>query len=331
MAALPPSLRTGRARRSAALALAAICLVTTHALIGVMPALAAASSTPQQRQSAAEELTAGKAVVLGLVEGITEFLPISSTGHLLVSEHLVNVGQDQATKDAADTYTIAIQFGAILAVVVLYFARLRAMAEGLVGRDPAGRRTLIALVIAFIPAAVVGVVGEHFIKAHLLSVWPVVAAWIVGAIVLFATAHRFNEHSGGSALEQITIRQALIIGVVQCVAMWPGTSRSLVTILAALFVGLSLGAAVEFSFLLGLVTLSAATFYDLAKHGGELLDTFGWVNPLIGLVVAFLSAVVAIRWMVTYLQRHDLRIFAWYRLAIAALTIVLVAAGTIHP
>jgi undecaprenyl-diphosphatase len=285
--------------------------------------------TPEEQAAASSELTPGKAIVLGLVEGITEFLPISSTGHLLVAERIMDVGQDPATKSAADTYTIAIQIGAILAVVVLYVGRLRRMAEGAVGKDPGGRRTLIAIAIAFVPAAVVGFVGSQFIEDHLLKVGPVVVAWIVGAFVIFAFAKRFSSDTPGTSLDAITVRQAVIIGAAQCFAMWPGTSRSMVTILAALLVGLSLAAAIEFSFLLGLVTVTAATAYGMMRHGGELVDAYGVIDPLIGVVVAFVSAVVAVRWMVTYLQRHSLAIFGWYRLGVAALTIGLLATGAI--
>jgi undecaprenyl-diphosphatase len=282
-----------------------------------------------QKTEAGNELTAGKAVVLGVVEGVTEFLPISSTGHLLVAERILDIGQNDATKQAADTYTVAIQIGAILAVLVLYFGRIRSMIEGAVGRDPGGRRALIGVLVAFMPAALVGVVGSQFIEKHLLAVGPVIGAWIVGAIVIFVFGDRFSASTPGSALDAITLRQAVIIGAAQCLALWPGTSRSLVTILAALLVGMTLSAAVEFSFLLGLLTVSAATAYGLLRHGGELVDAYGWVNPLIGVVVGFISAVVAVRWMVTYLQRHSLAIFGWYRLAAAAITIALLATSLI--
>jgi undecaprenyl-diphosphatase len=122
---------------------------------------------------------------------------------------------------------------------------------------------------------------------------------------------------------------AIIIGAAQVLALWPGTSRSLVTILAALFLGMSMPAALEFSFLLGLATLSAATLFEALKHGGELLDTYGLLNPLIGFVVAFVAAVIAVRWLVSYLSRHGLELFGWYRIVVAAIAIVLVITGTI--
>jgi undecaprenyl-diphosphatase len=281
--------------------------------------------------TARRELTTAKAALLGLVEGLTEFLPVSSTGHLLVTERLIDVGRHHATKDAADTYTITIQAGAILAVLVLYWRRFLEMGRGLVGRDEPGRRLLTATVVAFIPAAIVGVALEKPIKDRLFGVWPVIVAWAIGGVVILLVARRLQERSRvhGVPLESLTIRAALLIGVAQCFALWPGTSRSLVTILAALLLGLSLPAAVEFSFLLGLLTLGAATAYDGLKHGKEMIDTYGVVHPLVGFVVAFVAAVVAIRWMVTYLGRHGLEIFGWYRLAIAALALVLLATGVL--
>ncbi len=281
--------------------------------------------------SARRELTTAKAALLGLVEGLTEYLPVSSTGHLLVTERLIDVGRHHATKDAADTYTITIQAGAILAVLVLYWRRFLEMGRGLVGRDEPGRRLLTATVVAFIPAAIVGVALEKPIKDRLFGVWPVIVAWAIGGVVILLFARRLQERSRvrGAAIESLTVRAALLIGVAQCFALWPGTSRSLVTILAALLVGLSLPAAVEFSFLLGLLTLGAATAYDGLKHGKEMIDTYGVAHPLVGFLVAFVAALVAIRWMVTYLGRHGLEIFGWYRLAIAAVALVLLATGVL--
>ena len=294
-------------------------------IVRLIAVLATATS-----DAASHELTAAKALILGIVEGITEFLPISSTGHLLVTQKLLGVGDTDATKDAADTYAITIQAGAILAVVVLYCARLKSMASGLVGRDESGRRVLGALAIAFVPAAVVGVALESAIKNHLFGVGPVIAAWIVGGVLILYAARYFRQRPSGTlSLEDITVRAAVVIGIAQVLALWPGTSRSLVTILAALALGFSMPAALEFSFLLGLATLTAATAFEALKHGSELIDTYGWVNPLIGFVAAFVSAVIAVRWLVGYLNKHGLELFGWYRLVVAAIALVLVATNVL--
>lgn len=259
-------------------------------------------------------LSIPQAVLLGIIEGITEFLPISSTGHLLVVGDLINFGTG-ASKTAGDTYSVAIQFGAILAVLVLYRARISSMLRGVTGADVEGRATLLALITAFVPAAVLGVVAGDVIKSALFGPVPVSIAWAVGGILLV----RWVPKAGQLGLHQITTRSAFLIGLAQGVALWPGVSRSLVTLVAGLAVGLTLSAAIEFSFLLGLVTLSAATALDLLKHGGEIVDKFGIVTPLIGLVCAFITALIAVRWMVSYLNTKSLAIFGWYRIAAAAI------------
>ncbi len=293
------------------------------------PLLTFIASAPSE--AAKHELTAAKAALLGIVEGITEFLPISSTGHLVVTEKLIHVGTHPGSKDAADTYAITIQSGAILAVVVLYWRRLMEMGRGVLGRDEEGRRIASATVIAFIPAAIVGVLLEKAIRDKLFGVWPIIVAWAVGGVVilLFSRALYARGAQSGAPLESITMRAAVIIGAAQVIALWPGTSRSMVTILAALAVGYSVGAAVEFSFLLGLLTLGAATVFDLLRHGKELFDTYGYLNPFIGFLFAFVSAVIAIRWMVTYLRRHSLEIFGWYRLIVAGVALVLLITGAV--
>ena len=269
-------------------------------------------------------LTPLKAIVLGAVEGITEFLPVSSTGHLLVAQRLLGLGSGSDAA-AADAYAVAIQLGAILAVVALYRRRLAQILRGVSGHDDDGRRLAGRLLIAFAPAAVIGVVLGDTVKAHLFGPWPIVVAWVVGGVFLLV----WRPAPGATALTGLSVRSAVIIGGVQLLAFWPGTSRSLVTIAAALAVGLTMSAAVEFSFLLGLLTLGAATSLDLLKHGPALVDDYGWHTPLLGALVGFVTALVAVRWLVSYLRTRPLTIFGWYRLGIAAVTVVLMATGTI--
>jgi undecaprenyl-diphosphatase len=280
--------------------------------------------------AASTSLRSGEAVVLGVVEGVTEFLPISSTGHLLITARILDLPSSGKAGDAVKSYEIAIQFGAILAVLALYRRRVGAMVEGLVGRSAEGRRLLIAVAIAFVPAAIVGVIGDKVIKDVLFGTWPVIVAWIVGgaAVIALSRTGRLST-AGGRELPMLTNRDAAVIGCAQVLALWPGTSRSLVTIVAALLIGASLSAAVEFSFLLGLVTLSAATGYEMLSNGKLMIDTFGIAVPLLGLVVAFVAALVSIKWMIGYLNSHDLSIFGWYRIGIAALVLVLLATGAI--
>jgi undecaprenyl-diphosphatase len=264
------------------------------------------------------------ALLLGIVEGITEFLPVSSTGHLLVVGELIGFGTGKAGT-AADTYSIAIQFGAILAVLFLYRNRVWSLVRGLVGADADGRAFLIRLVVAFLPAAFIGVIAGDAMKSALFGPVPVTIAWSVGGVFLLG----WKPTGGSLMLHEMPIRAAFIIGCAQSLALWPGVSRSLVTLIAALAVGLSMSAAIEFSFLLGLITLSSATALDLTKHGSELVDQFGILAPSVGLVCAFFTAVIAVKWMVGYLESHSLRVFGWYRLAIGTLCVVLLATNVL--
>lgn len=333
----PSSPPTPRYRRLLGLLLALLLFTgIVHTFTGTTKATAtttelAASTTlsPEEQDAAKNQMSTWKAMVLGAVEGITEYLPISSTGHLVVTQRILGIGDTSATKDAADSYAIAIQFGAILAVLVLYRKRIESILRGLFGRDADGRNLLISLVIAFIPAVIIGVAIEKPIKSHLLNVGPVIGAWIVGGVLLIYLAPKIKADRPGKSITHIQPKQALIIGCAQVLAMWPGTSRSLVTILAALAVGTTLAAAVEFSFLLGLMTLGAATLYETAKNGSTVIDAYGWFNPLVGLVFAFLFAALAVKWMVTWLQTRSLAIFGWERLVVAAASIGLLIAGTI--
>jgi undecaprenyl-diphosphatase len=295
----------------------------------VLTALWATPAGAAFQTTSGNELSVLEAIILGLVEGLTEYLPVSSTGHLLVTNSLLGLDEPAAVEEAIETYAICIQLGAIIAVVFLYWGRLRQMLDGLLGKDPDGRRILIATIISFAITVAIALPAEDTIKARLFSVGPIAAAWIVGGLVILVLSRSGWFDKAGSELVSITTRQAVIIGVMQAIAMWPGVSRSMITIIAAVLVGLSLRAAVEFSFLLGLITLSAATAYEGLQGGDQLIDTFGVTTPLIGMFVAFVSAMAAVKWMVTWLNEKGFEIFGWYRVAIGVLTLVLLAAGTI--
>ena len=294
--------------RRSGLALAAFALLV---VVGgwTLPAAAAGDGT-------AVGLSVWSAIVLGLVEGLTEYLPVSSTGHLLVTNEILGLGGTEAEDTALDAYAICIQAGAILAVLFLYQQRIRQMVDGLIGRSDEGRRIMLAVVGAFVPTAIIAFAFKDLVRDNLFGVPPIATAWLVGGIAILVVTRMGLLERAGVELGQITLVQAGLIGLGQAIALWPGVSRSLVTILTALIVGLSLRAAVEFSFLLGLVTLSAATVYTALEDGDLLIDTFGVVTPLIGLVVAFVAAVASVRWMVAWLQERGLDIFGYYRIAI---------------
>jgi undecaprenyl-diphosphatase len=286
-------------------------------------------------------MTYFQAAVLGIVEGVTEYLPVSSTGHLLLAQRIMGIGTDgdssnpdsRSSKDAADAYAICIQAGAIIAVLGLYMKRVKLMLLGLLGRSPEGLRMVVNLVAAFMPAAAIGLVLHKAIKAYLFGPWPIVFAWFIGGLaILWIEGVRRSGRSlqgRGTGLSTMNIRMALIIGLIQCLAMWPGVSRSLATILGGILVGLSTPAAVEFSFLLGVLTLGAATVFDGLKHGREMMEAFNTGALLLGLVTAFLSAVISVKWMVSYLNRHGLEIFGYYRVAVALLAATLLLGGWI--
>lgn len=258
-----------------------------------------------------------QAVILGLVEGLTEYLPVSSTGHLLIVQRLLGIGETPA----ANAYAIVIQAGAIVAVLGLYRSRVREVCLGLLGRHQAGRGLLVALLVAFLPAAVIGFLFDKRIERVLFGAWPVVIAWTLGGILLLVVGRRLVGR-GGLSLEALPPRLSFWIGLAQCAALWPGVSRSMSTILGGVAVGLSLAAAVEFSFLLGLLTLGAATAYKLLSAGKLLLAAYGVLPLLLGFAAAWVSATLAVRWMVAWLSGHGLGIFGWWRLLAAGLVTI---------
>ncbi len=269
-------------------------------------------------------LTLLQAVILGFVEGATEYLPVSSTGHLLIVQHLLGMDSNEQQLEAAHSLAICIQCGAILAVVVLYFGRIRQILNGVMGHDADGLRLLINLAIAFLPAAVTGLLFSGWIKQHLFGVLPVTGALFVGGvIILLQTAGgKKTGTDSGKEMTQMSWRDALFVGVVQCLAFWPGFSRSLATILGCRFAGVRMTAAVEFSFLLGLITLTAATAYEGLKNGAAMISDYGATMPIVALITAFLAAVVSVRFMVNALGKHGLAPFGYYRIILAVVCVV---------
>jgi len=307
------------------------CLVGVGlAVAGAMPALA--NDPEPAPPGEAGKISAGQAAILGVVEGLTEYLPVSSTGHLILVNHALGLSDftDPAHPlrsgikkvPAVDAFDIVIQLGAILAVLGLYRKRVRQMLAGLIGRDTAGLRLAGGLLVAFLPAAVVGLAGHRWITEHLFNPMSVIAALAVGGVLMIIVEHYFwrrrKDVQRVTDVAQTQYWQALVIGLAQVLAMWPGTSRSMITILAALVVGLDMLAAAEFSFLLALPTLGAATVYEGAKSWDVLAQSAGVDGLLIGLVVSGVVAAVAVKAFVKWLTGHGLLPFGIYRLALAA-------------
>jgi undecaprenyl-diphosphatase len=315
------------------------------ALLSLLSAsVSAAPPAATGAEAAAARLSVADAAILGVVEGVTEFLPVSSTGHLIIANHLLGLDRDTPLKGpagetlwhkrpsarnpagepltlklAADTYAVVIQAGAIAAVALLYWNSLLSMLNGLLGRDPAGRRLLVSVLIAFVPAAGLGFLAHGWIEAHLFSIGGVIAALVAGAVLmLWAEAWRRRRPVTDVAPAEITPARAAVIGALQCAALWPGTSRSMMTIVGGYLTGLDPRRAAEFSFLLGFVTLTAASVYKGYRSGGAMIEVFGWGSVILGGIVAAVTAAICVRFLVHWLTRHGLALFAWYRLALAA-------------
>lgn len=255
-----------------------------------------------------------QALILGIVEGLTEFLPISSTGHLILAGDLLNFNDERGK-----LFEIVIQSGAILAVVWEYRARFGKVLAGLPG-DPAARRFVVNLAIAFLPLAILGLLFGKAIKATLFAPIPVAIAFIAGAFVILWAEKRQHVVSI-HCVDEIGPMDALKLGLAQACALIPGTSRSGATIIGGLFFGLSRQAATEFSFFLAVPTLGAATLYQLWKERHLLVwnDVGLWV---VGFVASFVSAFLCVRWLLRYISSHDFTLFAWYRIAFGIVVIL---------
>jgi undecaprenyl-diphosphatase len=266
------------------------------------------------------------AAILGIVEGLTEFLPVSSTGHLIVAGSLLGY-----TGEKAKLFEIVIQAGAILAVCWEYRVKLFNVARGIFS-ERAAQRFVANLFIAFLPAAALGLVFGNAIKARLFAPVPVAAAFVVGAFVILWVERRQRSRPGTVRIDQVDDMRwpdALKVGFAQAFALIPGTSRSGATIMGGMLIGLSRQAATEFSFFLAIPTLFAATAYSLWKDaslvGASAVPAFG-----VGFVAAFVSAFACVRWLIRYVSHHDFVPFAWYRIAFGVAILATAYAGLVR-
>lgn len=264
-----------------------------------------------------------KAAILGIVEGATEFLPISSTGHLILAGDLL----DFMDHEKRGVFDIAIQLGAMLAVVWDYRTRFLSTFAG-IGRDPIANRLIINLAIAFLPLAMLGLIFGDVIKAHLFKPIPVATAFIVGAFIILWAEKRKHTVTI-ETVDDIRPIDALKLGMAQAVALIPGMSRSGSTIIGGLFFGLSRKAAAEFSFFLAVPTLGIASIYSMYKDRALLsIDDIGvWA---MGFIFAFISAMIAVRALIRYVSHHDFTIFAWYRIAFGIIVLVTAYTGLVN-
>lgn len=267
-----------------------------------------------------------QAFLLGIVEGMTEFLPVSSTGHLIVVADLIGFGEDKG----ADTFVVAIQAGAILAVCWYYRFRIAAVLKGMFS-EPLQQRLVINTLVAFLPAAVVGLMVAGYLKTYLFNAVTVAAALVLGGLVIL-WVERHQEQSGKAPrvleMDDMNWKDALKVGIAQCFSMIPGTSRSGATIIGGMMFGLSRKCATEFSFFLSIPTIFGATFYDLWKSRDVLvLDNLPGL--VIGTVVSFFSALIVVHWLIRFVSQHDFRSFGWYRIVFGGVILLTWATGLV--
>jgi undecaprenyl-diphosphatase len=262
-----------------------------------------------------------QAVILGVVEGLTEFLPISSTGHLIIAGQLIGFAGEKAK-----VFEIVIQSGAMLSIIWEYRARFARMLGGL-RHEPAARRFAVNLAVAFLPAALIGLAFAGTIKQHLFHAVPVAVAFILGGVIIL-WVERSPRRTTVEHVDDMTWKDALKVGLAQTFALIPGTSRSGATIIGGMLFGLSRRAATEFSFFLAVPTLIAAGFYDLYKHRA-LLDAGDLGVFSAGFIVSFVSAFLCVRWLLRYIATHDFSAFAWYRIAFGIVVLATAYTGLV--
>ena len=264
-----------------------------------------------------------KAVVMGIVEGLTEFLPISSTGHLILAGSLLGFDDEKAK-----VFDIAIQTGAILAVIIVYWQKIRETLVALPTQQRAQQFSLNVL-IAFIPAVVLGLLFGKMIKEHLFTPAVVASTFIIGGFIILWAEKRAPSAVRVQEVDDMTWRDAVKVGLVQCLAMIPGTSRSGATIIGGMLLGLSRKAATDFSFFLAIPTLIGAGVYSLYKERALLsmadLPMFG-----VGLFFSFISAWLCVRWLLRYISTHSFTPFAWYRIAFGIIVLATAWSGVVH-
>jgi undecaprenyl-diphosphatase len=275
-----------------------------------------------------------KAAIMGIVEGLTEFLPISSTGHLILAGSLLDF-----TGDTVKVFEIAIQTGAMLSVIWEYRVRLGRTVAGIT-HDPVAQRFARNVIVAFIPAAVFGLLLGSVIKQHLFKPVPVAIAFIVGGLIILWVERRHKRLYGASdtegtrqarveTVDDMSAMDALKVGLLQCLALIPGTSRSGATIIGSIVLGFSRKAATEFSFYLGIPTLMAAGAYSVWKQR-DLLQWGDLPMFLVGTVFAFISALMCIRWLIRYVSTHDFTVFAWYRIVFGLIVLATAYTGVVN-
>lgn len=263
-----------------------------------------------------------KAAIMGIVEGITEFLPISSTGHLILASELMNFW----TKEKSDLFVVAIQMGAIAAVIYEYWGKLWGAAIGLLSGEPKGRHLGVSIIAASIPIMIVGLTCGDIVKELLFNDISVAIGLIVGGLIIW-WVEKNPPKVNAVEVDNITIKEAIYIGLIQVLALIPGTSRSGATIIGGMMLGVSRKAATEFSFFLGIPVIVGAGLLDLFKNYHIYETTQDWTVFFVGLIVSFVSALILIRVLVAYVSKRDFMVFAWYRIASGLIILLFALTG----
>ncbi|MFD2738333.1 undecaprenyl-diphosphate phosphatase [Sulfitobacter aestuarii] len=266
-----------------------------------------------------EHSTTLVAAILGLLEGLTEFIPVSSTGHILLAGHFL--GFDSAGK----TFEVVIQLGAVLAILTLYLGQLVSVFRN-APHDPAARRFILSVLIAFLPAVVIGVLAHGFIKDVLFETPMLIASMLILGGVALVLVDRIAPPTTQPDAMSFPLPMALKIGFIQCLAMIPGVSRSGATIVGALMLGASKRAAAEFSFFLSMPTMAGAFAYDLYKNR-DVLDGSALGEIAVGFIMAFIAAVIVVKWLLGYVSKHGYALFGWWRIAVGGVALVVLGMG----
>jgi len=299
-----------------------LLLICPFALFG-----AEQSNPDKTAEEVRNQFTTQRAIVTGLVEGVTEYLPVSSTGHMIISDAVMRVDKSSTQVEAsvvdrkgrrlslekiADDYIVIIQLGAILAVLFIFYQRMSSVVVGIFKGNRSSILLALAILIAFLPAAIIGLLIKDYIP---FDVTIVALALIIGGFLIFLAEEKLPKIPSDNTGElNVTPQQAVWIGLCQCFALIPGTSRSLATILGGRWAGLSSAVATEFSFLVGFVILSAASVYKMYSLGPALFKVYPIGNASLGLLVAAVAAFISVKWMIGFIMRRGLKPFAWYRI-----------------
>ena len=270
-----------------------------------------------------------KVIIMGIVEGVTEFLPISSSGHMIIIGYFIKFDGSTYNEAFVNMFEVVIQLGAILAIVVLYWDKIKKSLQTLLPVGNSGFKLWLNILIAFMPSAVIGLLVHKKVNLYLFKPLPVACAMVVGGLLLIFIENKYRKQSTTKSIDNVSIKQSVLVGCFQCLSLWPGMSRSASTIMGAWIGGLSNVAAAEFSFFLAIPTMVAASFLELIKTDFSKISSLEIIGLGIGFIVAFIVALLVVEKFVNFLKKKSMRVFAVYRILIGLVLLVLAFAKVI--